>query len=178
MHHLPFLAWDLNGDGRTEVAFHSFPADYPSDRYDTAVEEERYTVVDGETGDEIYHVPWPATRSRVMMTVGHLDGIDEPPSVVVQDETYGDVVLTALDGRDGHPRWRVEQARGAGPTLDVAAIAEVLIEAHRLGLDIGAPYNLSRYDRWRRFDSMLMLSLTDSINRLFSNCHIFYSINN
>lgn len=52
---------------------------------------------------------------------------------------------------------------------DVAAIAEVLIEAHRLGLDIGAPYNLSRYDRWRRFDSMLMLSLTDSINRLFSN---------
>jgi len=124
MHHLPFLAWDLNGDGRTEVAFHSFPADYPSDRYDTAVEEERYTVVDGETGDEIYHVPWPATRSRVMMTVGHLDGIDEPPSVVVQDETYGDVVLTALDGRDGHTRWRVEQDRGAGHNLDVADIDE------------------------------------------------------
>ncbi|MEE2761552.1 MAG: FAD-dependent monooxygenase, partial [Pseudomonadota bacterium] len=52
---------------------------------------------------------------------------------------------------------------------DVAAIAEVLIEAHRLGLDIGARHNLARYDRWRRFDSMLMLSLTDGINRLFSN---------
>jgi 2-octaprenyl-6-methoxyphenol hydroxylase len=52
---------------------------------------------------------------------------------------------------------------------DVAAIAEVVIEAHRLGLDIGASHILERYDRWRRFDAMLMLSLTDGINRLFSN---------
>lgn len=52
---------------------------------------------------------------------------------------------------------------------DVAALAEVVIEAHRLGLDIGAAHILERYDRWRRFDAMLMLSLTDGINRLFSN---------
>jgi 2-octaprenyl-6-methoxyphenol hydroxylase len=52
---------------------------------------------------------------------------------------------------------------------DVAALAEVVIEAHRLGLDIGASHILERYDRWRRFDAMLMLSLTDGINRLFSN---------
>ena len=52
---------------------------------------------------------------------------------------------------------------------DVAAIAEVLIEARRLGLDIGAGHILERYERWRRFDSMLMLALTDGINRLFSN---------
>ena len=52
---------------------------------------------------------------------------------------------------------------------DVAAIAEVVIEAHRLGLDIGASHILERYARWRRFDAMLMLGLTDGINRLFSN---------
>ena len=52
---------------------------------------------------------------------------------------------------------------------DVAALAEVVIEARRLGLDIGAPDVLERYQRWRRFDNTLMLALTDGLNRLFSN---------
>ncbi|MBY0431845.1 MAG: FAD-dependent monooxygenase, partial [Rhodospirillales bacterium] len=52
---------------------------------------------------------------------------------------------------------------------DVAALAEVLVDARRLGLDPGAPVVLSRYQRWRRFDNMLMLGLTDVLNRLFSN---------
>lgn len=52
---------------------------------------------------------------------------------------------------------------------DVAALAEVLTDAFRLGLDIGAPDVLERYQRWRRFDNMLMLALTDGLNRLFSN---------
>ena len=36
---------------------------------------------------------------------------------------------------------------------DVAALAETLVEAARLGLDIGAAAPLERYERWRRFDS-------------------------
>ncbi|MCZ6523980.1 MAG: UbiH/UbiF/VisC/COQ6 family ubiquinone biosynthesis hydroxylase [Alphaproteobacteria bacterium] len=52
---------------------------------------------------------------------------------------------------------------------DVAALAEVLTDARRLGLDIGSAAVLERYQRWRRFDSMVLLALTDSLNRLFSN---------
>ncbi len=52
---------------------------------------------------------------------------------------------------------------------DVAALAEVVVDAHRLGLDIGGADVLERYEQWRRFDNMLMLGLTDVLNRLFSN---------
>jgi 2-octaprenyl-6-methoxyphenol hydroxylase len=52
---------------------------------------------------------------------------------------------------------------------DVAALAEVVVDAARLGLDPGAPDVLERYQRWRRFDTMAMGVATDGLNRLFSN---------
>jgi 2-octaprenyl-6-methoxyphenol hydroxylase len=52
---------------------------------------------------------------------------------------------------------------------DVAALAEAIVDAARLGLDIGGPDVLERYQRWRRFDSMAMGVATDGLNRLFSN---------
>ncbi|HVV60942.1 MAG TPA: ubiquinone biosynthesis hydroxylase [Pseudolabrys sp.] len=52
---------------------------------------------------------------------------------------------------------------------DVAALAEVIADAARLGLDPGAPDVLERYQRWRRFDTMTMGVATDGLNRLFSN---------
>jgi 2-octaprenyl-6-methoxyphenol hydroxylase len=52
---------------------------------------------------------------------------------------------------------------------DVAALAEVIADAARLGLDFGAGNVLERYQRWRRFDSLAMGVATDGLNRLFSN---------
>jgi len=52
---------------------------------------------------------------------------------------------------------------------DVAALAEVLVEAKRTGLDIGSLSVLERYERWRRFDNNLMLGVTDALVKLFSN---------
>jgi 2-octaprenyl-6-methoxyphenol hydroxylase len=52
---------------------------------------------------------------------------------------------------------------------DVAALAEVVADAARLGLDVGAADVLERYQRWRRFDTMAMGIATDGLNRLFSN---------
>jgi 2-octaprenyl-6-methoxyphenol hydroxylase len=52
---------------------------------------------------------------------------------------------------------------------DVAALAEAVVDAARLGLDIGGAEVLGRYQRWRRFDTMAMGIATDSLNRLFSN---------
>jgi 2-octaprenyl-6-methoxyphenol hydroxylase len=52
---------------------------------------------------------------------------------------------------------------------DVAALAEAVADAARLGLDIGGDDVLQRYQRWRRFDTAMMGVATDSLNRLFSN---------
>ncbi|WP_322882922.1 ubiquinone biosynthesis hydroxylase [Sinorhizobium medicae] len=52
---------------------------------------------------------------------------------------------------------------------DVAALAETIVEADRLGLDIGSLAVLERYQTWRRFDTFRMGVTTDVLNRLFSN---------
>jgi 2-octaprenyl-6-methoxyphenol hydroxylase len=52
---------------------------------------------------------------------------------------------------------------------DVAALAEVIVDAARLGLDPGSATVLERYQRWRRFDTVTMGIATDGLNRLFSN---------
>ena len=52
---------------------------------------------------------------------------------------------------------------------DVAALAEAIVDAARLGLDCGGADVLERYQRWRRFDTITMGIATDGLNRLFSN---------
>jgi 2-octaprenyl-6-methoxyphenol hydroxylase len=52
---------------------------------------------------------------------------------------------------------------------DAAALSECIADAAGLGLDIGAPDVLERYQRWRRFDTVSMGMATDGLNRLFSN---------
>jgi len=52
---------------------------------------------------------------------------------------------------------------------DVAALAETVVEARRLGLDPGDVTVLARYQRWRRFDNTALMLTTDGLNRLFSN---------
>jgi len=50
---------------------------------------------------------------------------------------------------------------------DVAALAEVIIDTARLGLDFGQQATLEKYQRWRRFDSLTLLAITDGLNKLF-----------
>lgn len=52
---------------------------------------------------------------------------------------------------------------------DVAALAEVLIEAHKIGLDIGDDMVLEKYAKWRRTDTMMVAVSCDAFVRLFSN---------
>jgi 2-octaprenyl-6-methoxyphenol hydroxylase len=52
---------------------------------------------------------------------------------------------------------------------DVAALAEVLTDAMRVGLDIGAADTLARYARWRGVDTVGLSAVTDGLLRLFSN---------
>ncbi|RXT50944.1 2-octaprenyl-6-methoxyphenyl hydroxylase [Bosea sp. Tri-44] len=52
---------------------------------------------------------------------------------------------------------------------DVAALAEVIVDAARLGLDVGSSDVLEDYEKGRRFDTVAMGIVTDGLNRLFSN---------
>ena len=52
---------------------------------------------------------------------------------------------------------------------DAAALAEIITDAVRLGLDPGSVNVLEAYEQRRRFDNTMMLAATDGLNRLFSN---------
>ena len=51
---------------------------------------------------------------------------------------------------------------------DVAALAEVLVDASRTGQDLGSPDVLARYSAWRRLDNTMVSAVTDGLNRLFA----------
>ncbi len=50
---------------------------------------------------------------------------------------------------------------------DVAALAQVVIEGMRLGLEPGDPQILDRYSRWRSLDTQTVMMATDTLSRLF-----------
>jgi 2-octaprenyl-6-methoxyphenol hydroxylase len=73
----------------------------------------------------------------------------------------------ALVGDAGHG---IHPIAGQGLNLgfrDAAALAEVLIEGVRLGLDPGDHQLLARYERWRGLDTFLVAAATDGLTRLF-----------
>jgi len=75
----------------------------------------------------------------------------------------------ALAGDSAHG---IHPIAGQGLNLglkDAAALAETVLDAARLGIDIGSIDVLRRYERWRRFDSLSLSVATDALNRLFSN---------
>jgi 2-octaprenyl-6-methoxyphenol hydroxylase len=75
----------------------------------------------------------------------------------------------ALAGDAAHA---IHPMAGQGLNLgirDIAALAEVLVDAHRLGLDIGHLSVLERYQSWRRSDNVTLAAVTDGLERLFSN---------
>jgi 2-octaprenyl-6-methoxyphenol hydroxylase len=75
----------------------------------------------------------------------------------------------ALAGDSAHG---IHPIAGQGFNLglkDAAALSEIVLDAARLGLDIGNLDTLKKYERWRRFDSLIMSFAMDGLNRVFSN---------
>jgi 2-octaprenyl-6-methoxyphenol hydroxylase len=112
-----------------------------------------------------------ALEQRFKLHLGELSGIGarrvHPLGFFVARSFIADRI--ALVGDAAHI---IHPIAGQGLNMglkDVAALAEVITDAARLGLDPGAPDVLERYQRWRRFDTMAMGFATDGLNRLFSN---------
>lgn len=55
--------------------------------------------------------------------------------------------------------------------LDAAALAEQLLQSHRVGADIGLLANLRGYERWRKSEAARMLAAMEGLKRLFSGRH-------
>jgi 2-octaprenyl-6-methoxyphenol hydroxylase len=73
----------------------------------------------------------------------------------------------ALVGDAGHA---IHPIAGQGLNLgfrDAAAIAQVLAEGARLGLDLGDQQLLDRYQRWRSLDALSVAFATDTLTRIF-----------
>jgi 2-octaprenyl-6-methoxyphenol hydroxylase len=90
-----------------------------------------------------------------------------PLGVLYAERMVGDRL--ALLGEAAHV---IHPIAGQGLNLgirDAAALAELVVDAHRLGLDPGAATVLERYQRWRRVDTVTLAAVTDGLNRLFSN---------
>jgi 2-octaprenyl-6-methoxyphenol hydroxylase len=103
--------------------------------------------------------------------LGALTLISEPKAYPLTMTLARDFVRPrfALAGDAAHAlHWIAGQGLNHG-LKDVAALAETLIDATRLGLDIGSLTVLKRYERWRRFDSTTSAFGAAAINRLFSN---------
>ncbi len=75
----------------------------------------------------------------------------------------------ALAGDAAHGlHWIAGQGLNHG-LKDAAALAEVLVDGARLGLEAGDLTMLERYERWRRFDSATSAMSAAALNRLFAN---------
>jgi 2-octaprenyl-6-methoxyphenol hydroxylase len=73
----------------------------------------------------------------------------------------------ALVGDAGHG---IHPIAGQGLNLgfrDAAALAQVLVEGSRLGLDMGDAQLLERYARWRSLDTFMVAAATDGLTRLY-----------
>jgi len=128
-----------------------------------------------ELARRMMSLPDPAFAAELAARFGDFLGAVEPvgprwsyPLMLLLAERYAAPRL-ALVGEAAHV---IHPIAGQGLNLgirDVAVLAELIIDARRLGLDIGGDAVLHRYQQWRRLDTVMLAAVTDGLNRLFSN---------
>lgn len=110
-------------------------------------------------------------EQRFGLRLGEIRALDKPRAFPLQYFVARSFIADrmALVGDAAHV---IHPIAGQGLNMglkDIAALAEVIVDAARLGIDPGAANVLERYQRWRRFDTMTMGVATNALNVLFSN---------
>ena len=118
--------------------------------------------------DEDFHAE---LERRFGLHLGEVEALDKPRAFPLSYFVARSFIAErlALVGDAAHV---IHPIAGQGLNMglkDVAALAEVVVDAARLGMDLGGADVLERYQRWRRFDTMAMGVATNSLNFLFSN---------
>ena len=149
-------------------------------------------MVDDEAGNHRSSVVWTVRQDEA----DALLACDVPAFEAVLQPLFGDYYgKVALGGRRFSYKLGLQEAErytasrlalsadaahsihpiaGQGLNLglrDVALLAELVVGAARLGLDIGESALLRRYERHRRADAFRLIAATDVLNRMFSNDH-------
>lgn len=119
-------------------------------------------------GDDEFHAE---LERRFGLHLGEVKALDKPRAFPLSYFVARSFIAErlALVGDAAHV---IHPIAGQGLNMglkDVAALAEVVVDAARLGMDLGGADVLERYQRWRRFDTMAMGVATNSLNFLFSN---------
>lgn len=144
-------------------------------------------------------LPLPGNRCRIVWTAPHeeaqaLCALDDEQFLIELQARYGNQMgkLELLGDRFIFPVQLMQSDRyalhrlalvgdaahnchpvgGQGLNLgirDVAALAQVIQEAHYNREDIGDIRILQRYERWRQIENLTILGFTDILDRMFSN---------
>jgi 2-octaprenyl-6-methoxyphenol hydroxylase len=125
------------------------------------------TRIIGLSGEEFHG----ELEQRFGLHLGEIKALDKPRAFPLSYFVARSFIAErmALVGDAAHV---IHPIAGQGLNMglkDVAALAEVVVDAARLGFDLGQSDVLERYQRWRRFDTMAMGLATNSLNLLFSN---------
>lgn len=125
--------------------------------------------------DTIMHLSDHAFQAEVQRRVGDFLGNVTPvggrwayPLTLQYADNYTDTRLVIV----GDAAHGIHPIAGQGLNLglrDVAALVQVITDANTVGLDIGSDQTLDAYSRWRHADNAALISVTDILNRLFSN---------
>jgi 2-octaprenyl-6-methoxyphenol hydroxylase len=96
---------------------------------------------------------WPVPRSFYRLGFHHAAKLTDTRLALVGDAGHG-----------------IHPIAGQGLNLgfrDAAALAQVLVEGARLGLDLGDAQLMARYERWRSLDTFMVAAATDGLTRLY-----------
>jgi rhamnogalacturonan endolyase len=118
----PYVVYDLDGDGKAEVAVKTGEGDPRDDDGRVTSGPEYLTVLDGTTGRPVARTDWPSREpfmgkdrlvsynraSRNQLGVAWLDGVGKPPCLIAARGTYGYMTAVAYEYRNHklHERWR------------------------------------------------------------------------
>lgn len=118
-------------------------------------EDEFVQEIKERVGDYLGDLRCTGPRFTYPLSLMHAKSYIAPRIALIGDAAHG---MHPLAGQGVNVGFR-----------DVGVLAELLTEQFRLGLDIGSNDVLEHYQRWRRFDNVTMLAVTDNLNRLFTN---------
>jgi len=118
----PYVVYDLNGDGKAEVAVKTGQGDPRDEEGKVRTGPEHLTILDGMTGKPITRVDWPSREGfegphaynyfcRNQIGVAYLDG--KTPSLIVERGTYNIIKLVAYRFAGGklHESWRWDNTK-------------------------------------------------------------------